>query len=103
MPTLTIEALRENLWNVISHELPPHPPRVLLHLAAMAASYCRNSEYMLMHAARRGEYTPTWWRPGQVQPDAHEESETCGYNAECRFDEIAMFLEVEYGECIEDG
>jgi hypothetical protein len=103
MPLLTIEVLRENPWNVLSHELPQHPSRVLLYLAALTARYCRGSEYMLMHAARRGDYIPTWWRPDRpVQPDAHEESEECVWRAERKLDEISKLLESEYGETLQD-
>ncbi len=41
MPILTIEAVRENPWNVMSHKLPEHPSRLLLVIAQFAATCCR--------------------------------------------------------------
>lgn len=44
MPILTIEAIRENPWNVMTRELPEHPSRLLLILAALAATLCRQMQ-----------------------------------------------------------
>ena len=96
MPILTIEALRENPWNVMSRELPPRPAPVLVTLALMAAHYGQSSEEMLAFAARHGEYTPAWWKAGleagEVLPDVHEESEERAYGAERKFIEICRRL-----------
>ena len=58
MTTLTIEAIRENPWSVVTHSLPPHPSRLLLALAYLAADYCRRSEHLLVRSARDGTYWP---------------------------------------------
>jgi hypothetical protein len=62
MPILTIEAIRQNPWNVLSHELPHDPSLLLLRLARMAADYCRRSENLLMFAVPDGEYLPVEWQ-----------------------------------------
>ncbi|MDR3487388.1 MAG: hypothetical protein P4M05_21090 [Bradyrhizobium sp.] len=49
---MTFEAIRENPWNVVALDLPPQPCRLLLRAAALAADYCRRSEYLFMLAAR---------------------------------------------------
>jgi hypothetical protein len=86
MPELTIEAIRENPWNVVTHTLPTQPPEVLLEAAFLAAEYCRNSEYMLMHAARDGNYVPPGWQRGGC--DVHEINEGRGFQAEVKLDEV---------------
>jgi hypothetical protein len=68
MPILTIEAIRENPWNVLSHELPPNPSLLLLRLARMAADYCRRSENLLMFAVSHGHYLPSNGRSHQTVP-----------------------------------
>jgi hypothetical protein len=88
MPELTIEAIRENPWNVITHTLPVEASPVLLEAAYLAAVYCRNSEYMLMHAAHDGDYVPAGWEPGPDSCDVHEINERRGRNAERKLDEI---------------
>jgi hypothetical protein len=75
MPLLTIEAIRENPWNILTHTLPPDPAVVLLEFASIAALYCRHSEYLLIKAAREGLYTPRGWKAADDSPDVHEESE----------------------------
>jgi hypothetical protein len=85
---LTIAALRENPWNVISHELPSAANKILLTAAHLAAAYCGDSEYFFMRAARDGEYVPTWWDATDKTPDAHEESEELFYWADCKLREI---------------
>jgi hypothetical protein len=96
-PTLTIAALRENPWNVISHELPPDANKLLLTAARLAADYCSDIEYFFMRAARRGEYVPGWWDDTAKTPDAHEESEELFWWADCKLREIVDRL----GEDIE--
>jgi hypothetical protein len=85
---LTITALRENPWNVISHELPSAADKILLSTARLAAAYCGDSEYILMRAARDGTYVPTWWDATDKTPDAHEESEELFHWADCKLREI---------------
>jgi hypothetical protein len=58
MTVLTIEAIRENPWNVVSHTLPPHPDPLLLVVAYLAADYCRQSERVLDRACLDGKYAP---------------------------------------------
>jgi hypothetical protein len=101
MTLLTIEALRENPRNVILQELPQHPSRVLVRLALMAADYVRRTEGMLMWSARKGTYTPAWWRPGEIQPDVHEDSEQWLLNANDKFEQIALLLADEFCELSE--
>jgi hypothetical protein len=92
MPTLTLEAIRDNPWNVITHDLPSDPSELLLRTARLAASYCREAEYMLVVAVRAGEYVPAWWTGGEDDPDAHEESEGRSYEADDKLTEIDALL-----------
>ncbi len=92
MPILTIDALQENPWSVVSHELPPQPPRLLLELAYLAADYCRTSEFLLMEAARLGSYVPCGWMPGDDSPDVHEASEARWCEADARLAVISELL-----------
>ena len=92
MPTLTIEAIRENPWNVVTHILPPDPTSLLLEVASLAAAYCRVSECTLMMAAREGSYTPCGWEPSDDHPDVHEESEARSLAADQRWSEISILL-----------
>jgi hypothetical protein len=55
MPALTLEAIRQNPWNVLTHELPENPSRLLLTLAQLAATFCREIEYEIYTAAEVGE------------------------------------------------
>jgi hypothetical protein len=88
MPKLTIEAIRENPWNVVTYMLPTRPMPLLLKAAYLAADYCRNGEYLLMMAARDGFYTPHGWKAASDSPDVHEEFEARGLNADRRLNEI---------------
>ena len=98
MTALTLEALRENPWNVITQQLPDAPDELLLQAAYLAAEYCKCSEYALMNAARRGRYTPSWFTEDEVCPDAHEESEERGWEAEIKMEEIGRVYEQLYGD-----
>jgi hypothetical protein len=51
MPTLTFEAIRQNPWNVLTHELPENPSRLLLTLGQIAATCCRQIEADLFRLA----------------------------------------------------
>jgi len=95
---LTIAALRENPWNVISHELPPDAEMLLLKAACLAARYCADSEYLFMQAARDGDYVPTWWDASNKTPDAHEESEELFHWADCKLREIVDLLDEDIEE-----
>ncbi len=70
MPTLTIEAIRENPWNITTHGLPDRCEPLLLEIAWLAADYCRKSESLLTNAVREDEYVPPEWQPDGC--DAHE-------------------------------
>jgi hypothetical protein len=96
----SIGAIRENPWNVLTHKLPGYPMRLLLEVADFAATYCRNSEYMLTHAARAGCYVPDGWEPGRGYADAHEESEDCGFEADMKRDEIRWLYWKIYRETL---
>jgi hypothetical protein len=96
MPTLTLEDIRKNPWNVVTYALPEQPSELLLQAAYLAADYCRRAEYILVHAAREGRYVPFGWKPGPDSPDAHEESEELGWRAEAKRDEIYHLLEAEH-------
>lgn len=98
MPILTLEAIRQNPWNVLTHELPSDPSDILLRAARLAAIYCRESEYLFMVSARDGEYAPAWWTGSEDDPDAHEESEGRSYDANYKLIEICGLL----GEEIEE-
>jgi hypothetical protein len=91
-PILTIAALRENPWSVISHELPSNADKLLLTAAHLAVAYCGDSEYLLMRAARDGDYLPAWWDETGMTPDAHEESEELFYVADSKLLEIVKLL-----------
>jgi hypothetical protein len=93
MPTLTIEAIRENPWNVVTHKLPTVADELLLELASLAAAYCRASEYLLMHAAREGRYVPPGWEPRYPFPDGHEANEARGECAGRKLEEIGDVYE----------
>lgn len=97
MPTLTIEAIRENPWIILADPLPANPSPLLLKLAYLAASYCRSSEYFLMMEAREGDYVPEGWSATESSPDAHEESEAMCIGAEERLQTISELYERNYG------
>ncbi len=93
MPTLSLETIRENPQNVLSHDLPVRCDRLLLEMAWLAADYCRKSESLLVNAIRQQMYLPAqqWyvpaeWRPGG--PDAHEYPEGNALAAEDKAREI---------------
>jgi hypothetical protein len=92
MPILTLEAIRQNPWNVITHDLPSDPTPLLLRTARLAASYCREAEYTLVVAARNGDYAPAWWTGSENEPDGHEESEGRSYEADDKLSEIDALL-----------
>ena len=98
MPTLTLEAIRENPWNVVDHELPEHPSALLLRFAHFAAYYCRMSEMILMTAARLGFYQPRGWRFRLNDPDVHEESEPRSCDSDRTLEEICELFEAVFGE-----
>jgi hypothetical protein len=99
---LSVAEPQRNPWNVVSHTVPTQPSRVLLHLVAMAAYYCRTSENMLVFAARQAEYMPTSWRlEYDVQPDAHQESEARADTADFKLQEISKLLAFHYHETTE--
>jgi len=98
MPVLTIEAIRQNPWNVLTHELPADPGELLLTAARLAATYCRDGEFLLATAARDGGYVPAWWDDTDATPDAHEESEQLSYRADDVLSEISELLAVEIEE-----
>ena len=91
MPILTIEAIRANPWNAISHDLPEHPDWLLLRLACMAADYCRHSEWDLMYAALSDEYVPPQSCHEPDAADRHEFSERLAEIADAKF---RMFCEL---------
>jgi hypothetical protein len=86
MPDLTIEAIRENPWNVLTHNLPNRSPPLLLEIAWLAADYCHKSEGLLANAVREQMYVPPEWRPGG--PDGHEYPEANAWAAEQKASEI---------------
>jgi hypothetical protein len=92
MPTLTLEAIRQNPWNVLTNNMPSDPSELLLRTARLAASYCRQSEYLFVLAARDGDYAPAWWTGGEDDPDVHEESEGRSYDADKKLAEIDGLL-----------
>jgi hypothetical protein len=95
---LTIEAIRENPWNIIAQRLPEQVDALLLELACLAAIYCRNSEYRLMLAARAGDYTPQGWLAENGDPDVHEENETRACDADNKLTEICSRYEKQFGK-----
>ena len=99
MPILTIEAIRENPWNVLSQELPPNPSLLLLRLARMAADYCRRSENLLMFAVLYGDYLPAEWQESPPSPDAHEFNEALAFNADKKYRAICELI----GEVMDDN
>lgn len=101
MSPLTIEAIRKNPWNAVVRKLPTHPEPLLLELAYLAARYYRTSEHRLMLAARAGIYTPLGWFAETGYPDAHEESETYAFAADCKLLEICDRYEEEFGTLLQ--
>lgn len=99
MPILTIEAIRKNPWRILTHRLPAHPELLLLEVAYLAALYCRQSESVLMLAARNGEYTPLGWQPGE--DDVHEENEAYAFDADLKLMQICEICEKEFGVVLE--
>ena len=97
MPILTIEAIRENPWNVVEHELPTRPEELLLEVAYLAADYCRRAEFLLMEAARERRYVPPGWEPVGNHEDVHEENEGRSVQADFKLQEICDLCEKEYG------
>jgi len=45
MPVLTLEAIRQNPWNVLTHDLPSDASELLLKAAQLAATCCRQIEF----------------------------------------------------------
>jgi hypothetical protein len=54
MPVLTLEAIRQNPWNVLTHDLPAEPSRLLLNVAQFAAATCRRIESDLFRGRHEG-------------------------------------------------
>ena len=52
MPILTLEAIRQNPWNVLTHELPSDPAELLLKAAQLAATCCRQIDVEILDATR---------------------------------------------------
>jgi hypothetical protein len=48
MPTLTLDAIRQNPWNAVTYDLPADPSLLLLTLAQLAAACCRQIESDLL-------------------------------------------------------
>ncbi len=82
MPTLTIEAIKENPLNILTHELPEYPTRLLLILAELAATLCRQMQDEIVNDAdwlygdvREGgppeynEAVKIWWAAYRKQGD----------------------------------
>jgi hypothetical protein len=51
MPTLTLETLRQNPWNVLTHDLPSDASELLLRTAQIAATCCRQIEFEALERA----------------------------------------------------
>jgi hypothetical protein len=96
MPILTIKAIREEPWNVMTHTLPAQPRRLLLEAAYLAADYCRSIEYLFMAETRDADFTPDGWQVSH--PDGPDESESRGQRAHRRVLEICECYEREFGE-----
>ena len=90
MPTLTIEAIRENPWNVMTHELPEHPSRVLLLVAQFAATCCRQIESEMIDALHDSS-EQTWLRP------EYSEALDQWSRAHRKIGEIIFLLSDEFG------
>ena len=89
---MTVEAIRENPWNVIAQPLPQFPSRLLLEVACRAARYCVASEHHLMEAARGGRYIPAWFNTDEILPDAHEVSEDRWLQALTKLEEFGAVI-----------
>ena len=64
MPTLTIEDIRENPWNVLTHDLPERPSLLLLTVAHCAATCCRQIEAEVFDKTPgRGRKRDAWTAP----------------------------------------
>ena len=98
MPVLTLEVIRENPWNVVSHALPTNPTELLLKIAHLAADYCRQSKSLLMEAAREGRYTSPGWQPTPDSSDVHEENEARAFQADRKLNEICDVCEAAFGQ-----
>jgi hypothetical protein len=103
MPVLTIEDIRNNPWNVLTHQLPEKPDTLLLEIARVAAEYCRLSEAMLTDAVRDGLYLPPGWEPTEDWPDAHEITEGRMLDADEKCREIEALLENALDDTDEDN
>jgi hypothetical protein len=97
MLTLTLEALRENPWNVVTYKLPSHPKPLLVNAAYLAAEYCHKSEYLFMVAARDGSYIPHGWETWLDKGHAWDESEARACHARQRLEEILDLGQKEFG------
>ena len=101
MATLTIELLQQSPWNVMSHDIPEDPSRLLLVLAQMAADYIRLSEQRVMFAVRNREYEQPVQHDNGNWPDAHEISEGRAQDADLKFLEVSYLLGELFTEDIE--
>ena len=97
MTLLTVEAVRENPWNVVTYALPAHPGPLLLAVAQLAADYCRQSECMLMQAARDGKYTPPGGPSIHSQPSPRGANEARAEEADQKLNQIYDICERDYG------
>jgi hypothetical protein len=93
MPILTLDAIMENPCNILTHELPERPTRLLLILAELAATLCRQMQDEIIDdlervygfgdiafARREGTAALKKWF------DAYHKQNEVGYLLEERFD-----------------
>ena len=99
MTTLTLPAILADPWNAVAQELPTAPEAFLLELAYMAANYCMEREQRLMHAARRGLYSPPEW--DRLGIGVHEFNEGRTLSAETRVIAIMRLYRERFGHLAE--
>jgi hypothetical protein len=76
MPILSPEGIRENPWNVLSHDCPTSARRSCRKSPGLLPTIAEKSESLLANAIRRQMYVTAqqWYVPAEWQPggaDAH--------------------------------
>lgn len=102
MTTLTLDAIRNNPWNAVTHELPRRMDGFFLQAVYCAANYCRTSEYGFGIAARESYYKPENWRPSANCPTPYDQCLQRGEAAHRRCELVREIVKRCFGKDLDD-
>ncbi len=102
MTTLTLDAIRDNPWNAVTHELPDYMDGFFLQAVYCAAKYCRASEHGFSVAAREGYYEPQNWRPSGNCPTPYDQCLQRGEVAHRRCELVREIVKQCFGKDLDD-